>query len=55
MKTKETLTGKMENFENFVQFEMNATELLTLRGGDGDHAGVDPDPEPIIMPEIPIL
>jgi len=51
MKTKEVRMNQVENFENFIQFEMDATQLITIRGGDGEPM-TDPDPEPIILPQV---
>ena len=50
MKTRETtFTEKTESFDNFFENVLNTTELLAIRGGDGEE---DPDPEVIISPEI---
>jgi len=50
MKTREVkLTEKTESFDKFFENALNTTELLAIRGGDGE---VDPDPEIIIEPEF---
>ncbi|MEA1896732.1 MAG: hypothetical protein U9N53_03600 [Bacteroidota bacterium] len=48
MKTREVkLTEKTESFDKFFENVLNTTELLAIRGGDGEEDG---DPDVIIVP-----
>ena len=50
MKTEEVkLTEKTESFDKFFENVLNTSELLAIRGGDGEEDG---DPNIIIDPEI---
>jgi len=46
MKTTQEVTV---HFEQFQEFKLDEHDLLAIRGGDGPE--IDPDPEPIIVPE----
>ncbi len=40
-----------EIIETFSEFELNHTEMLNIRGGDGSGPETDPDPPVIVIPE----
>lgn len=50
MKKREAkFTEKTESFDKFLENVLNTTELLAIRGGDGEEDG---NPDIIIDPEI---